>query len=53
MKENQNYHYLIEVDGGINEETGLMCKEKGVDVLVAGSYIFNSDNYKEKIDSLK
>ena len=45
-------HYLIEVDGGINEVTGLQCIQAGVDVLVAGSYIFNSDNYQEKIEAL-
>lgn len=42
----------IEVDGGINAETGKLVKEAGANVLVAGSYIF-SGNYKEKIDSLK
>ena len=47
------YHYLIEVDGGINEETARQCKEAGADVLVAGSYVFNSDNYQERIDSLR
>ena len=42
----------IEVDGGINSETALLCKEKGVDILVAGSYILKSEDYKERIDSL-
>lgn len=41
----------IQVDGGINEETGKLCVEAGATVLVAGSYVFNGD-YKEKIDSL-
>jgi len=41
----------IQVDGGINEETGRLCVEAGATVLVAGSYVFNGD-YKEKIDSL-
>ena len=31
---------LIEVDGGVNLETGRMLRETGADVLVAGSYIF-------------
>ncbi len=34
---------LIEVDGGINEETGRLCRQAGADVLVAGSYIFRND----------
>ena len=42
----------IEVDGGINAETGKKVKEAGANILVAGSYIFNGD-YKERIDSLK
>ncbi len=42
---------LIEVDGGINDVTGKLCKEAGADVLVAGSYIFNGDII-EAIDSL-
>ncbi|MBP6126185.1 MAG: ribulose-phosphate 3-epimerase [Leptotrichiaceae bacterium] len=42
----------IEVDGGINEQTGKKVKEAGANILVAGSYIF-SGNYKEKIESLK
>lgn len=47
-----SYSVLIEVDGGINQETGRLCKEAGVDVLVAGSYIFGHDE-KERIDSLR
>lgn len=49
-KINQNID--IEVDGGINAETGKLVKKAGANVLVAGSYIF-SGNYKEKIESLK
>lgn len=33
---------LIEVDGGVNLETGLMLSQAGADILVAGSYIFNA-----------
>lgn len=33
----------IEVDGGINAETGAACKKAGADILVAGSYIFKGD----------
>ena len=45
------HKYLIEVDGGINAETGALCKEAGADVLVAGSYVFKGD-IKERIKSL-
>lgn len=49
IKELRNYidelglSCLIEVDGGINQETGRLCIEAGADVLVAGSYIFKGD----------
>ncbi len=33
----------VEVDGGINETTGILVREAGADVLVAGSYIFKND----------
>ncbi len=42
---------LIEVDGGINGETGKICREAGADVLVAGSYVFKN-NIKEAVESL-
>jgi ribulose-phosphate 3-epimerase len=41
---------LIEVDGGINPETALLCKN--ADVLVAGNYVFKND-YKKAIRALK
>lgn len=50
-KENK-CRYLIEVDGGINFFTAPLVIEKGVDVLVAGSYLFNNDNMKESVNSL-
>ena len=53
LRNKHNYNYLISVDGGINEETSVLCKEAGADVLVAGSYIFNSDNALERIESLR
>jgi ribulose-phosphate 3-epimerase len=47
------YDCLIEVDGGINEATGKKCIEAGAQILVAGSYIFKANDYKQAIDSLK
>lgn len=44
---------LIEVDGGVNEETGRILSEAGADILVSGSYIFDSPDPKEKIALLK
>ena len=44
---------LIEVDGGVNEVTGTALAEAGADILVAGNYVFKSDNPAEAIDRLK
>ena len=44
---------LIEVDGGVNLETGKELVKAGADVLVAGSFVFNSENPTITIDTLK
>ncbi|MCB9499558.1 MAG: ribulose-phosphate 3-epimerase [Erysipelotrichaceae bacterium] len=53
LKEENGYHYFIEVDGGINGETSKLCIDAGADILVAGSYIFKNDDYKKAIESLR
>ncbi|MSA72835.1 ribulose-phosphate 3-epimerase [Holdemania massiliensis] len=47
----ENADLRIEVDGGINAETGKLCKQAGADVLVAGNYIFKN-NIVDAVDSL-
>ena len=44
---------LIEVDGGVNGDTGKRLAEAGVDVLVAGSYVFGAEKPEERISLLK
>ena len=44
---------LIQVDGGVNEETGTKLVDRGADVLVAGSFIFNSPNPTQTISDFK
>ena len=44
-------HTLINVDGGINDETGLLCKEAGVDMMVSASFIHK--DIKNNIKLLK
>ncbi len=44
---------IIQVDGGINEETGRICRDYGANCLVAGNYIFESKNITESIKKLK
>ena len=53
METNKINKVLIEIDGGINDETAQVAKLAGVDVLVAGSYIFGHDDIKERIEKLK
>ena len=55
IKKQKNLKFEIEVDGGINHETGKICRDKNANVLIAGSYIFSSgkENYKKMINSLR
>lgn len=53
MIEIQGLETLIEIDGGVNLETGKKLVEAGADALVAGSFVFNSPNPKEVIQQLK
>ncbi len=48
----KGYNTLIEIDGGINGETAPLAIEAGVDVLVAGSYLFG-DKMAERMEYLK
>lgn len=45
-------HALIQIDGGVNLETGRQLVDAGADILVAGSYVFNSSNPTETIANL-
>jgi len=51
--ESKGTNTLIEVDGGVNLETGAQLLEAGADVLVSGSFIFNSNDPVETIGKLK
>ena len=44
---------FIEADGGINNDTANLVKEAGVDILVSGSYLVNSEDKLEAIKGLK
>ena len=46
-------HALIEIDGGVNRETGARLVEAGADVLVAGSAVFKAADPKVEIEALK
>lgn len=46
-------HTLIQVDGGVNADTAPRLVQAGVDVLVAGSYVFGAEQPEERIKQLK
>ena len=48
-----NSHTLIEIDGGVNFETGKRLVNAGADALVAGSFVFNSPAPEANIKGLK
>lgn len=51
LKIRNNYNYVIEVDGGINNTNIDNCKN--ADILVVGSYITMSDDYNKSLESVK
>lgn len=53
LREQNGYHYVINVDGGINEETAKLVKEAGADMVVSGSYVCKSDDYNQRIESIR
>lgn len=56
IKEQAGNKLIIQVDGGINNETGKLCREVGANSLVSGSYIYKNTTpagIKAAIDSLR
>jgi ribulose-phosphate 3-epimerase len=49
----KNAHAIIEIDGGVNLETGKLLAESGAQALVAGSFVFNSADPQATISALK
>ncbi|HOB64425.1 MAG: ribulose-phosphate 3-epimerase [Clostridiales bacterium] len=52
LREN-NLDIPIEIDGGINEQTAICAREAGVDILVAGSAVFGSQDPAKTIKALR
>lgn len=50
---NRNLDVDIEVDGGISDKTASLAKENGANVLVSGSYLFNADDMKLAVESIR
>ncbi len=53
LRNRGKHSFLIEVDGGVNEKTAPGLVKAGVDVLVAGSFIFGSKDYRQAISELR
>lgn len=53
IKEKAPDNLIIQVDGGINAETAKTCTSYGANSLVAGNYIYSSDDIKSAINLLK
>ena len=51
--EENNSKAIIEIDGGVNLETGKLLADAGARALVAGSFVFNSADPKATISALK
>lgn len=51
--EKNNATAIIEVDGGVNIETGAELSKAGADAIVAGSYVFKSEDPSKTISNLK
>jgi ribulose-phosphate 3-epimerase len=49
----QNLNLDIEVDGGINHESAALCAQQGANVFVAGSYVFGTKSYAERIGAIR
>lgn len=43
---------MVEIDGGVNLETGKMLSDAGADILVAGNAVFSSENPTKMIEAL-
>ena len=53
MREQNQSKFLIEIDGGVTSDNAPALKEAGADVLVAGSFVFRSQDPTQTIASLK
>lgn len=52
LRDKINPECLIEIDGGVTNENVAMLRDAGVDVCVAGSYVFKHDSYATAINNL-
>ena len=53
LRNKTNSNFLIEIDGGVNLQNAPKLLSSGADVLVAGSFVFKSENPTQTISELK
>jgi ribulose-phosphate 3-epimerase len=51
-RQSEGHGFLISVDGGINQQTGALCREAGADILVSGSWLFSAEDRAARIAQL-
>ena len=49
----EGLEFMINVDGGINSETGQICREAGADILVSGSWLFGAEDRQQRVELLR
>ena len=52
IREEKGYSFLIQVDGGVNVETSKLCRDKGADLLVCGSFLFDAEDKEKTLGEL-
>ncbi len=53
LRDRLNPDCILEIDGGVSDKNITTLKNAGIDMVVAGSYIFGSNDYKQAIQSLR
>ena len=53
LRDRLNPNCILEIDGGVSDKNITALKNAGIDMVVAGSYIFGSNDYKQAIQSLR
>lgn len=53
LRDESGSRAMIQVDGGVNDRTGAELAAAGADILVAGSYVFRSNNLNDAVRTLK
>lgn len=52
IRKEKGYNFLIQVDGGVNVETSKLCRDKGADLLVCGSFLFGAEDKQKTLGEL-